>query len=344
MTCLGATSPSWAQTVFAPTDVWTSSLTVAKHGQSTDPLENRFGYQSGSDGYGTLGDTTARLNFRNYDIVAVYIQQQRQGSSDTGSFVIDDLVIVLSRPIPENLRKRFSLRTPTPSARFNFADAVQSTSGGATFYRWSDHGRSWSSGNSVTLAIEEGAPEERTISGARLETVAGAAGVLELTWTANEDILLDEYEVWYRAQGTSGNRVIRPGPDDTSLTLRQLEPDTEYRVQIRPRFDTRNHRARQGEWSRAMRARTAAARSGQEPRVTLSLPEGVSSQRQGSQRVVRLGTGDVARVWVEVSNIVNSHEWEERPHVGMKVCTEEEWRDSTGETFERIDGGCRADR
>ena len=343
MTCLGATSPSWAQYIPTTTEAWTGTLTVAKHGQSsTSPFYNRYGYQFGSDGYGTLSNNMPRLNFKRYTIWAVYVQEQYEGRYQNSGLSRDDLVVALLNPIPEGQRARYSLRTQPTTERFNFADAVESRSGGAILYTWSNHRRNWRSGNTVQLAIEEIVPVDRTISDARLKTVEGGPNTLELTWTTNEDRLLDEYEVWYRVEGTSGNQRIRPGPDETSLTLRFLEPDTEYTVQIRPRFNTRNHRARQGEWS-VMRARTAAARAGQEPQVTLSLPEGVNSYRQGNQRVVRLSTGDVARVRVNVSNIVNSQEWEMRPNVGMKVCAEEMWRDSTDQVFERIEGGCRAD-
>ena len=47
MTCLGAPSPSWAQEGVQAEEIWTSSLTVAKHGQSsTSPFYNRFGSSS----------------------------------------------------------------------------------------------------------------------------------------------------------------------------------------------------------------------------------------------------------------------------------------------------------
>ena len=191
-----------------------------------------------------------------------------------------------------------------------------------------------------------------TVQAVRVEAVAGTAGVLRLSWVAPEKRPTG-YEVWYSTRDTAtGGNVKRPGADATSLEIPFLEADTEYHVQIRGRFDDSDTNIYydpergsygQGPWTKAQ-ARTGAAIPGAKPAVSLGLPKGVKVRGTGARRVVRLPVGGAARFRIEVSDIVNSHEWRARRPVGIKVCYRDYWRDPTGQAPVRLQGGCPADQ
>ena len=183
--------------------------------------------------------------------------------------------------------------------------------------------------------------DDRVVREVRAEAVAGTAGILRLSWVRPTKRPTG-YEVWYGAGDIeTGANTTSAGAGATRLDIPFLEADTEYAVWIRGRFDDSDTNIYydpergsygQGPWTKA-RGRTGAAIPGAKPAASLALPPGVSALGTGVRRIVRLPVGGVARFRIEVTNIVNSHEWRARRPVGIKVCYVEHWRDTTGQTF-----------